>query len=114
MRRTSVPFAQTLPGGLRVRLRLPQRADRAGLAALGLGEMDISRALRFDPRERFVVCATAWVEGAERLVAFGTIALREEARPATLVADPATAPALGALLEHALIGQAEGRLRRAA
>lgn len=114
MRRTPVPFAQTLPGGLRVRLRLPQRADRAGLAALGLGELEAGRALRFDPRRRTAICAVAFVDGTDVLVGFGATALRAGARPDLLLADETAAPGVAALLEGALIDRARRHAHRAA
>ncbi len=69
----------TLPGGGTVRLRLPHGADRTGLHALlarfGLeaGELEVRRALRCAPRRRFVLCATEWHEGRERLAGFGAL-----------------------------------------
>jgi hypothetical protein len=114
MRRTSVPFAQTLPGGLRVRLRLPQRADRAGLAALGLSELETRRALGFDPRERTAICAVAFVEEAHVLVGFGVITLGAGARPDLLLADEAAAPGVATLLEGVLVDRAQRHVHRAA
>jgi len=114
MRRTSVPFAQTLPGGLRVRFRLPQRTDRAGLAALGLGELEAGRALRFDPRERAAVCAVAFVDGVDVLLGFGAIALRTGARPDLLLADEGAAHGVAALLDSTLTDRAHRHAQRAA
>jgi hypothetical protein len=106
----------TLPDGLHLRVRLPQASDRAGLLALherlGLGaeELDAARALHFDPRRRTVACATAWVEGAELLVAYG--AMDAGARDVdVLLADEARAPGAGAVLARAL---RERSARRAA
>ena len=97
--------AHTLPSGLRVRVRLPHRGDLAGLLELhdragrAVTEMQARRLLRHDPRARAVVCATAWVDGAERLVGFAT------AEPGTepqLLADEARAPGVDAVLRDDL------------
>ena len=93
--------AHNLPSGLRVRVRLPQRGDLAGLldlhdrAGRAITEMEARRLLRYDPRARIVVCATAWVEGAERLVGF---AAAEPGSDFELLADEAGAPGVGAVL----------------
>ncbi|MBA2350071.1 MAG: hypothetical protein H0V81_17490 [Solirubrobacterales bacterium] len=96
-----------LSDGARLRLRLPHRADRAGVRALLLGlgletrDLDLVRALRFAPRERVVACATAFVGGTERVVAVGAIDLGER-EPDLLVADESLAPGAGAALSGAL------------
>ena len=70
---------KTLADGTRVRLRFPQARDRAQLAALhahlGLevGELELARLLSFDPRRRFVLCATTWDGTHERLLGYGAI-----------------------------------------
>lgn len=97
-----------------MRLRLPQRADRAGLAALGLGELETGRALRFDPRERTAICAVAFVDGIDVLVGFAAIALRAGARPDLLLGDETAAPGVAALLEGVLVDRAQRHVHRAA
>ena len=98
----------TLPNGAHLRVRLPHGSDRAGLRALlgRLGidaeELDVARALRFDPLRQTVACASAWVEGTERLVGWGAIALGADA-PHLLLTDEALAPGAGAVLEAALL-----------
>ena len=93
--------AHTLPAGLRVRVRLPQRGDLAGLldlhdrAGRAITEMDAQRLLRHDPRARDVLCATAWVDGAERLVGFAAAAPGDELK---LLADEARAPGVTGVL----------------
>ncbi len=93
--------AHTLPSGLRVRVRLPQRGDLAGLldlherAGRSITDMGARRLLRYDPRARAVVCATAWVDGAERLVGF---AAAEPGEELALLADEARAPGLTEVL----------------
>ena len=73
-----------LPDGTRVRLRLPQPGDRAGLTALHdrlgapLDDMRMSRILRFDPRACVSVCATI-LDGKAELLAPGVTELLEAA-----------------------------------
>jgi hypothetical protein len=95
--------AHTLSSGLRVRVRLPQRGDLAGLldlhdrAGRATTEMGAQRLLRYDPRARVVVCATAWVDGAERLVGFAAAEAGEEL---VLLADEARAAGVTAVLRR--------------
>ncbi|HEU4977981.1 MAG TPA: hypothetical protein VFT42_03720 [Solirubrobacteraceae bacterium] len=98
----------TLPGGRRVRARLPHTSDRRALrelqARLGLpdaGELEICRALRHQPRDHVAICATAWTGGREQLVGFacGDVAGTE---PVVVVADEDVAPGLHDLLLRAL------------
>jgi hypothetical protein len=104
MRSVVVLFrAHTLPSGLRVRVRLPQRGDLAGLLDLhdrvgrANTELGAQRLLRYDPRVRAVVCATAWVDGAERLVGF---AAAERGDELVLLADEARAAGVTAVLRR--------------
>jgi hypothetical protein len=68
----------TLPSGLRVRLRLTRSSDRNGIRALleraSVGIEPIG-LIRFDPRRRLVVCATALLDGRETVVGVGSIEL---------------------------------------
>ena len=95
--------AHTLPSGLRIRVRLPQRGDLPGLLALheragsSITELHARRLLRYDPRSRAVLCAVAWVDGAETLVGFAAGAPGEG--PAETLADEAIAPGLSAVLD---------------
>lgn len=97
----------TLPGGLRLRVRLPQARDRAALHALNarlgvsVDELDLARALRHDPTRRAVACASAWIEGTERVVAYGAIDIGA-CDLDLLLADDALAPGAGAVLAEAL------------
>lgn len=101
----------SLPDGSRVRLRLPQAADRPRLtelhARLGLAhdDLDIARELRFDPRERSVICAIVW-DGAHELLAGWAGADRGEATPDLLLADESRAPGVTQLLLEALAERA--------
>src|SRR5581483_6798624 len=80
-----------LDGGPRVRLRLAHHGDapamRELLAARGqdVGEVEMARLVRADPRERVVLCATAPLNGTEALVGFGALDLRGQVD--TLVID---------------------------
>ncbi len=97
----------TLSNGLRLRVRLPHARDRAALhglhARLGLHaeELDLARALRHDPSRRAVALASAWIDGAERVVAYGAIHIGAPG-PDLLVVDDALAPGAGAVLAEAL------------
>ncbi len=103
-----------LPSGPRVRLRLVQRRDEPAIRAL-LGQagrepedLEVTRLLRFDPRRRVVMCATALVGSAEKVVGLGAIDLngRPDARPDVLLVDSHSPPALSELLDGALRGRA--------
>ena len=100
-----------LPDGTRIRLRLPHSADRIGVAALSerLGleadDLEITRALRFDPRTRTALCATVWADGRETVVAFGTAA-HGTGRAETVLADERLAPGVGAIVGAALVAHA--------
>jgi len=97
----------TLLGGLRVRLRLPHGSDREQLRDLAvrlgapLDELTLRRALAFDPRERLVVCATAWLGSSHVLLGAGVV--DRGALPELLLADEHSAPGIGRLLESALV-----------
>ena len=94
--------AHTLPSGHRVRVRLPQRGDLAGLLALheragrATTELQARRLLRYDPRSHAVLCATAWVDGTETLVGFAAGAPGAEL--AEMLVDEARAPGLSGVL----------------
>jgi hypothetical protein len=102
-----------LPDGTRVRLRLPQGADRAGLAALHerlgapLDDMRMRRILRFDPRACISVCATVLSGLTEVLVAYGHIDRDGEA--SLVVADEGAAPGVSDLVRAALAERAGSR-----
>jgi hypothetical protein len=100
-----------------VRLRHPHLRDRAGVLALldrvGLGteELDLQRALRFDPRTRAVVCATRWHGASASIVGLAGITYGAEL-PDLLIADDALAPGLASALTDVLTGA--DAVRRAA
>lgn len=108
----------TLSSGLRLRLRMPQRFDTARLRALfertGLlaDDLQISRVLRFDPRERVAVVATALVGRSEEIV--GLAVSDRFAETADLVlGDEVQAPGVSAFLQDALRAHGQ-RARRSA
>jgi len=98
---------QSLPGG--VRLRLPQRADADGVRALCArhrADCDPELLLRFDPRDRAVICATAGIGSAETVVGVGAIRLCRGAEPEVLIADDqAVAGALRAALAARIVSR---------
>jgi hypothetical protein len=108
----------TLPGGDRVRLRLPRLRDGEALGALlerlgvAVADLDARRALRFDPRERLAVCATAWDGHEELLVGFGLVDRASGA--VTVLADEAAAPGVRELVARAVGGDVAPRALRVA
>src|SRR5258708_7365576 len=79
--------ASSSAGGLQLRLRLAQPSDLHELRALirraevHVDHDVLERLLFFDPRERAVICAAAWIGGREALVGVGAIDLEPGARP---------------------------------
>ena len=108
-----------LASGPRVRLRLARPSDLPGIRALlaqrGLPatEIGLERLVRYDPRRRLVICAMAPVAGAETLVGLGTIELRPDAEPETVVVDEAS-DGLVTLLDEVLTQRAQIHSRRIA
>src|SRR3954470_24495411 len=102
-----------LPDGTRVRLRLPQPGDRAGLIALHerlgapLDDVRMSRILRFDPRACLSVCVTMLTGHAEVLVAYGHI--DRDGTASLVVADEALAPGVTDLVRAALAERTDAR-----
>jgi hypothetical protein len=101
-----------LHDGNRVRLRLARGSDARALVELVRrasdappDELAIRRLVQFDPRSRFVLCATALIEGRETLVGVGSIVGGSKA-PDPLFADERLAPGVGTLLEDALVERA--------
>lgn len=109
-----------LSAGPRVRLRLARRSDLPGVRALleqrdvPVSEMALTRLLRYDPRSRAVICATAPLNGTEAIVGIGAIHLRPYAEPDTLVVDERLTRGLAELLASALVARARSRARRVA
>lgn len=108
----------TLPSGQRLRLRMPYSQDARQLrdlfARLGVAadDLQLSRALRFDPRERVVVVATVLVDRSEDIV--GLAAMQRFAdHPELLLADEIRAPGAAAILAEALRTHGEHARRSA-
>jgi hypothetical protein len=103
-----------LTRGPRVRLRLPQLRDAPGIRELLRSqgrepeELEVARLVRFDPRIRLVICATALVGSRESVVGIGAIDLEpgRESHPDTVVVDAEQTEGLDELLTHALLGRA--------
>ncbi len=106
----------SLPGGLRVCLRLARIRDRDGVRRLcedrdlEIDELELARLGGFDPRRRLVICATALIGSAETVLGVGAIDLAADADPWLLVADDRI-EGLGPLLADALLGRARALLR---
>ena len=104
--------------GTRIRLRLPLVHDapalHALLARLGLAceELEARRALRWAPRRRVAVCATAWDGRRESLVGFAAVDCGSDR--VTVLADEEQAPGVGALLQATLDEHARTWGRRVA
>lgn len=102
-----------LPDGTRVRLRLPQAGDRAGLVALHdrlgapLDALRMARILRFDPRACVSVCATVLTGTAELLVAYGHV--DRDGTSSLVVSDESAAPGVTELVRAALAERTESR-----
>ena len=104
-----------LPNGPRVCLRLARVRDQGAIEQLfartgrPIADLEIARAVRSDPRQQVVICATALVEYTETVVGFGAIAVGAAEdpggpRPWLLVVDETEG--LGPLLTGALAGRA--------
>ncbi len=83
----------TLPHGPRVRLRLSQKRDIPEIRALldrcgvELGELDLARLIRADPRDTIAITATALVGVKESVLGFGATQVGAET-PQLVCADP--------------------------
>ncbi len=101
-----------LPDGTRARVRLPHSSDRAALRGLHerlgfeVGELELARALRFDPRHRLVACLTAWDGRAEQLLGYGAITLGAPDVDLLVVDGRSAAELLAGALRAATAGRA--------
>lgn len=108
-----------LPRGPRVCLRLVRSRDWAGVEALldkagvSASQIDIARLVRSDPRRTVVITATALVDGSERVVGLGALAV-DGVEPSLLVVDTELTEGLDELLGDALAGRARALVRRRA
>ena len=105
-----------VPGGGRVRLRLPHLGDRAELHAflsrLGLTvhDLDVRRGLRFAPQAgRWSIVATRWTGMREEIVGVAVVE-GDDGTPTLLAEDPTVCD----LLAQALAERAETTRRRVA
>lgn len=114
----SYPLAE----GLRVTLRMAHSSDARAIRRLlarrsggEAGPIELARLVRFDPRRQLVLCATALIDGGERLVGVGSIALErngaEPPQPELVAVDPEVAPSVASLLAGALIGRVQALSR---
>ena len=106
-----------LPNRRRVRLRMARRSDLPGLQALlaqrGIepAALELERLVRYDPRRRLVLCATAPIDGTEAVVGVGAIELgAPRPEPDTIVVDERVTEGLPELLNAALVGRAARRV----
>lgn len=101
-----------LADGPRVCLRLARVRDRDGIQRLheangiAIDELELARLVRFDPRRRLVICATALLNGSETIVGIGAMELDGELAPWLLLVD-ARAEGLHELVQGALVGHAQ-------
>ena len=107
-----------LRSGACVRLRLAHFSDIGAIAELirryGASGRDLSAEgfVQFDPRRRYVVCALALIDGAERLVGLGAIDLvAAPAEPEVLIFDPEVGEDLAGALNQVLCAAAEATAR---
>ena len=104
-----------LEGGQRVRLRLARSSDARAIGDLfarqgtAFDDVDPRRLVQYDPRERYVVCATALIDGGERLVGVGAIDLTPGAEPEPDLLISELGDALASLLRRALMRAAEAK-----
>ncbi len=108
----------TLQDGLPVRLRLARSSDAPAIQALleshgEAGDLEPARLVHFDPRRRYVICATGLVESSETLLAVGAIWLDGATEPDLLVVDGEHPREVRDLLWRALVASAHGRARAA-
>jgi hypothetical protein len=103
-----------LPRGPRTCLRLARPRDAGGIADLfwqhGLepDEFEIARLVRFDPRRRIVICATALINAAETVIGVGAIDLDSGGTglPHLVLVDEHLTEGLEHLIGDALLGRA--------
>jgi hypothetical protein len=108
----------TLDDGSSVRLRLARPSDLATLRGLlaeagrGAPDLEAARLVHFDPRRRYVVCATSLVDSSELLLGVGSIRLGL-LEPDLLVVRDAAPEASRQLLEGVLVEAARAASRAA-
>src|SRR5947209_20576720 len=98
-----------LENNFRVRLRLARSSDIGPIRQLaesapGPPRLELVPLVQFDPRRRCVICATALIDSAERLVGVGSIDLDGDSstEPETVLVAGEHAEEIAALLADAL------------
>ena len=103
-------------------LRLARSRDAGGVADLLWAhgqepdELELARLVRFDPRRRLAIVATALLEGVETVVGIGAVDLEPDSSgPKTtyVLVDESRTDGLDQLLRSALSGRAHLLARRA-
>lgn len=104
-----------------MRLRLARFSDVAAIRSLNSRHgvspgLRAERLVQFDPRRRYVVCATALIDSTEQLVGVGAIDLDAQAaeEPHLLISDPRAGDAVGQLLWRCLLDARAAAQSRAA
>lgn len=113
--------AYRLEDGAWTRLRLARISDVNAIAELlehqapGAGHLDARRLVQFDPRRRYVLCATGLFNSSEVLLGVGAIEFDAPLEPDLLIVAEHYRDELGPLLMRALIDAAGviGRSRAA-
>jgi hypothetical protein len=114
-----------LEDGSRVGLRIARSSDVAPIRELfarrppvdtapeAVSDLEVARLVSFDPHRRSVICATALVDGGERVIGVGSIRIDEgpggadvEPEPEIVLVDPEAPAGVDALLGGALVGRA--------
>ena len=107
-------YTLNVDGGPRVRLRLARSSDARAIGEL-LSRQEASfdgvsplALLQYDPRTRYVICATALIDGTVRLVGVGAIDLvgDDDPEPDVLVVDPEIGGALAEMMWQVLVATA--------
>lgn len=111
-----------LADGLRVRLRLARFSDIGAIRALmslqrDTGDLEAERLVQFDPRRRYVLCATSLMDSEVRFLGIGAIDLDREdvGGPNLLIVDPEAGEPVRSLLSWRLqeAARAAARVRAA-
>lgn len=105
--------------GPHVRLRLARSSDALAIGDLlarqptAFEEGTAQALVQYNPRHRYVVCATTLLGGAERLVGLGAIDLypHHDTEPDLLIVDPELGGPLPELLWRVLVGTAQSARR---
>jgi predicted pyridoxine 5'-phosphate oxidase superfamily flavin-nucleotide-binding protein len=97
-----------LEDGTAVRLRLARGSDVLALRELlarDSRDLSAARLLQFDPRREYVLCATALLDGQEKLLGLGAIK-RDGTEPHLVVINDGAGEQVRRLLIDSLVGTA--------